>query len=548
MNLTTIPQFARNANRLREIVTVLSKYGLADWIGRLHLGFAKGWFRGGDGSRLAELTRETRIRLALSDLGPTFIKLGQLLSTRSDLIGPALAEELSRLQDNAPADAEEAVRATVEAELGEPIEQLFAEFEPQPLASASIAQVHRARLKDGTPVAVKVQHPAIQHKVRVDLDILVGLAGLAENYLPELAEYRPRTTAAEFQRVLLRELDFGREERNLRQFATHFHDDPTVRFPRSLAELSTSRVLTMEFLDGVKIADADGLRVLGLDREQLARRGAEIFLEMIFRDGYYHADPHPGNILVFADGTLGLLDCGMVGYLDEATREDIGEMLLAIANHDAQHVTSIIMRVASVPPGLDPAALSLDVVDFLSYHAAQPLDQVDLGAALTELTEIIRRHHLVLPMGIALLLKVLVMLEGTSRLLSPHFNLTELIQAYQHKLLWRHLSPRRRLRGMLRLYREWKHLGETLPRAIGTVLQQMQRGKVEVQLEHRHIEPALNRLVLGILINALILGSALLWSFQAPPLIWGVSLPGVSGCVLSVLLALRLLWTIRKHV
>lgn len=546
MNLTSLPQFARNANRVGEIVAILSKYGLADWIDRLHLGFARGLLKGGDGIRLAELTRETRIRLILSELGTTFVKFGQVLSTRPDLIGPLLARELTKLQDQAPADAPETIKNTIQAELGQPVEELFTEFNLTPLASASIAQVHRARLANGTAVAVKVQHAGIEAKVRPDLDILVGLAGLAEKYLPELEEYRPRATAVEFQRILLRELDFGREERNLQQFEANFVNDPTARFPRVYAELSTSRVLTMEFLEGAKLSDPSGIEALGLDRELLARRGAQIFLEMIFRDGFYHADPHPGNFVLLPGGEIGLLDCGMVGHLSPDLREDIEEMITAIVSRDAAHLTAILLRLTDAPPEVNRDVLTGDVNEFLSYHASRRLDQVDLGAALTELTELIHRHHLVLPTGIALLLKVLVMLEGTSRLLNPRFNLTEILQSYQSRILWRHFSPARRAQGLFRLYREWKHLGELLPRGVISLLQQFQRGKFDLHVEHRRLEPAVNRVVLGLLASSLFLGSTLLWSHEVAPVVAGVSVPGALGCTVAVAIGLRLLRAITK--
>jgi ubiquinone biosynthesis protein len=546
MKLTTLPHLARNANRVREILTVLSKYGLADWVSRLDLDFAKGLFKGRDGAGLAELTRETRIRLALNDLGTTFVKLGQLLSTRPDLIGPALAKELSKLQDNVPADSPGAVRATIERELGQPLCDLFTEFEEPPLASASIAQVHAARLKTGQLVVVKVQHNAIEARVRIDLDILVALAELAEKYLPEFGQYRPRATAAEFQRMVLRELDFGREERNLQQFAGNFANDTSVRFPAPYPELSTGRVLTMDRLDGVKIAEPERLQALGFNLEEVARRGAEVFLEMIFRDGFYHADPHPGNLVVLPGGVIGMLDCGMVGRIDDKTREEIEDMLLAIATGDAMHLTTILMRLGSVPPDVDQPRLRTDISEFLSYYSGRPLDQLDLGKALTELIEIVRNHRIVLPPGIALLLKVLVMLEGTSRLLNPHFNLTELMRPYQQKILWRRFSPTRHLQKFQRLYHEWEHLGEVLPRGVADLLQQVQRGNLSVHLEHQRLAPSVNRLVLGMLTSALFLGSALLWSTEVPPLLSGASVFGVLGCGVSLVLGLRLLWAIKK--
>lgn len=544
MKLTSLPQFARNANRVREIVTVLGRYGLADWISRTNLDFAKKLFSQRDGAGLAELTREARIRLALNELGTTFIKLGQLLSTRPDLIGSALSKELSALQDRVPADPAATARATIAAELAQPVEDLFAEFDDAPLASASIAQVHAARLKDGRPVVVKVQHAGIESRVRADLDIVVGLAELAETYVPELRPYRPRSTAAEFQRLMLRELDFGREERNLQQFAANFAKDVTVRFPVPAPELSTGRVLTMDLLEGTKLTELERLKAAGHNLDELARRGAAVFLDMIFRDGFYHADPHPGNVLVLPGGVIGLLDCGLVGRIDDGTREGIEEMLGALVTRDAAHLTSILGRLGSVPPEVDQVRLRCDAADFLAYYGSQPLDQLDLSGALTELLELIRRHHIILPPDIALLFKVLVMLEGTSRLLSPHFSLTELIVPYQQKLLWRQFSPARQLEKLRRLSRAWAVLGEEVPRDVTALLQQMQRGKLTVRLEPLKLETSANRLVVGMLASSLFLGSALLWSRHVPPLLGAVSLPGLLGCTLSLVLALRLLWII----
>jgi ubiquinone biosynthesis protein len=546
MKLSTLPQFARNANRLREILTILSKYGLADWVSRLDFDLVKGFFKAKDGQGLADLSHETRIRLVLTELGTTFIKFGQMLSTRADLVGPKLAQELSELQSSAPADPPHVVRVTVVAELGQPIDDLFATFDDTPLASASIGQVHRARLHSGDQVVVKVQHPGIEERIRTDLDILVGLAELAEAYMPELRRYRPRNTAAEFQRILLRELDFGREERNLSQFRTNFADNATVRFPRPNAELSTGRILTMEYLDGIRLTEPQRLRDLGYDLEDIARRGAELFLDMIFRDGFYHADPHPGNFLVLPGGIIGMLDCGMVGRVDETMREQIEDMLLSVANRDPIQLTTIITRIGSVPPGLDQASLCNDVTELVSYHASRPVEQLNLGQALNDITEIVRRYQIVLPTGIALLIKVLVMLEGTSKLLSPRFSLTELIKAYQKKMIWRRLSPHRHIQKIRRLIQEWQYFGEVLPRTLVDVLQQVQTGRFDVHLEHKRLEPSVNRLVFGMLTSSLYVGSALILQAELPPTIAGVSVVGALGCAFSIVLAIRLLWAIRK--
>jgi ubiquinone biosynthesis protein len=551
MRISTIPQLYRNVNRWGEILSVLSKYGLANWVARFDWDFAKRFFKDADGELLARHRPEARIRLALTELGPTFVKLGQILSTRADLVGVELATELQQLQTAVRPDPPDAVRTTIESELGRNIEAIFAEFSEQPIASASIGQVHSARLRSGQEVVVKVQHAGIIDKVRVDLDILVGLSQLAET-VPELAPYRPRAIVAEFQRTLRRELDFSREMRNMQQFAHDFADDPTVCIPRAFPELCTSRVLTMEHLVGIRLLERERLLTAGYNLEEVARRGADLYLKMIFVHGYYHADPHPGNIVVLPGNVIGLLDFGMIGRIDEPLRENIEEMLSALIEHDAMHLTSIITRIGMTPPQLDQAALSVDLADFVAHYANQRLGDFDLGGALNEMMEIIRRYQIMLPERVAMLVKVFVMLEGTSRLLSPSFSLMEVMQPYQKQLVWRRLSPVRHARKLRRLYSEMEHLVEVLPRGLVDILQQVQTGKFDVHLDHRGLEPSVNRLVLGMLASALFLGSSLLLSFQVPPLIpWKevfgeLSLLGVAGSTMSILLGLRLWRAIHK--
>jgi ubiquinone biosynthesis protein len=487
-----------------------------------------------------------RIRLVLTELGTTFIKLGQVLSTRADLVGKALADELAKLRDDVAADPPDVVQKTVEKELGKPLMELFAQFDMKPVASASIGQVHAARLPGGQAVVVKVQHPDIEGRVRTDLDILHGLADLAERTLSELRPYQPKAVTAEFQRVLLKELDLEREQRHIRHFADSFADDPTVRFPATYPEHSTGRVLTMEQLEGVKLTDAAELRERGFDPEEIARRGATIFLEMIFRDGFYHADPHPGNFLILKSGQIGILDCGMVGRVDEALHEDIQDMLLAIANRDPAELTAMLMQVCQVPAELDRSGLNAEVADYLADYGGQAVGHFDLGGALTELTGIIRRYHLVLPSRVALLIRVFVVLEGTGQLLSPKFNLVELIQTYYRSIAWRRFSPAKRLKKLRRQFREWEHLGELLPRTVSDILRQAQGGKFSVHVEHNRFESAINRLVFGMVSSALFVGSSLLWSRQVPPLIGDVSVLGALGCLISLGLGLRLLWAINK--
>jgi ubiquinone biosynthesis protein len=487
-------------------------------------------------------------------LGPTFIKLGQLMSTRPDLVGVQLAEELKQLQADVPADPPDLVCALIEEELGQPVAELFAEFCDTPIASASIGQVHAARLASGEDVVVKVQHAGIEETVREDLDVLTGLALLAER-VPELATYRPTATVAEMGRVLRRELDFGREERNLQQFCARYKDDPTVRIPQPFTEYCTARVLTMERVDGIKLREKVRLMAEGFDLEEVARRGARLYLNMIFEYGFYHADPHPGNLVLLPGNCIGLLDFGMVGRIEERLREDIEEMLLAITSHDVSLLTSVIVRMGETPADLDERALAVDVADFLGDYASQSLEQLNLGNALRDMTQIIHRYKIKLPAQVAMLLKTLITLEGTGKLLSPNFSLIELLQPLHRRMLFRRLSPQRQWRKFMRFYIEAERLAEILPRRLTEILEQIQAGKFDVHLYHRALEPSVNRLVLGLLTSALFLGSSWMLSNKVPPVLFPdntylgfhqISILGFSGCAMSILLGLRLLRAIGK--
>ena len=301
----------------------------------------------------------------------------------------------------------------------------------------------------------------------------------------------------------------------------------------------------MEWLDGAKLSDPSVKQIPDIDLSRVARHGAEMYLDMIFQHGFYHGDPHPGNLIVLPSGAIGLLDFGMVARLDDSLREDIEDMLIAIVTQDAQRLTTLVMRLGAVPPGLDEAALGSDLTEFVVHYANQPVDAFDLGGALTEMIEIIQRYHIALPSSLAMLIKVLVMLEGTARLLAPNFSLMELIQPYQKTMLRRRLSPARQMRKMHRIYSEVEQLAEILPRRLRDILQQVDSGKFDVHLDHRGLEPSVNRLVLGMMTSALFLGSSLLIS-QDVWLFRGVSVPGTLGVLLSAFLGWRLLRAISK--
>lgn len=544
MRISAIPQIYRNVNRWGEILSTLSKYGLADWLSRFEFALGKSWLKNRNGQVLANESRETRIRLAMEELGPTFIKLGQIMSTRPDVVGRELADELQQLQASVVADDSEVVISTIEAELGQPIGAIFAEFTHEPIASASIGQVHRAKLPTGEEVAVKVQHHGIHQIVHVDLDILSGLAQLAAK-LPELQPYRPQAIVAEFQRALRRELDFTRERRHLEQFEQSFADDERVKIPKVDSQLCSERVLVMQWLEGIPLTSPQHIDKTSIDLPTVTRNGAEIYLEMIFHLGLYHADPHPGNLLVMASGAIGLLDFGMVARIEESLREDFEDMLLAIVEQDATRLTAIITRVGSIPAGLDETSLQLDLSDYVAHYAYQSVDQFELSAALTEMFDLMRRYEIVLPSAMALLLKVLVMLEGTAQKLQPEFSLMEVLEPFRKTIVAQRLSPTRQFRKARLLAYEMQQLAEVVPRRLRDILQQVQSGRFDVHLDHRGLEPSVNRLVLGLLTSALFIGSVTLVTNQVWPL-REVSVPGTLGMVLSAALGLRLLRAISK--
>lgn len=499
-----------------------------------------------DGRLISEYTVEERIRMALSDLGTTFIKLGQMLSTRSDVISPDLARELSKLQQDAPADPPDVIRNILEAELGKPVEEIFSTFNSQAIASASIGQVHSATLHDGTDVVVKVQHPGIEETVAQDLELMMILADLAEKHSAELRLYQPKEILTQFRRTLMQEMDFNRELRNMNRFIHNFEDDPTLHIPRPYPELSTRRVLTMERLKGFSLADTARLRQAHIDTKALAQKGANIYLDMIFRDGFYHADPHPGNIFALPGERIGLLDYGMVGYIDVQTRETFEDLMQALLAGDSEQVTEYVLQMCLVPPDLDRRALNADLSELITEYIGQAIKDLDMGAIFNKATDIIRSHHIIIPSRIYLLVKVLAQLEGTSRLLDADFGLLETLRPYYAKIVSRRYAPQRLWRRAYRSYRKWQRLVDMLPGEVSQLLELARKGQFEIQLEHNGLDVPINRTVYGIITAALFLGSTSLWSNNIPPLLFGVSVFGAAGSFLALALGVRLLFAIKR--
>lgn len=552
--LPSIPQLYRNVRRWTEILSVLSKYGLADWLSHVNIDIVRNSLKNAEGDVLAKLTQPERIRLALTELGPTFIKLGQLISTRPDIAGVELAEELTQLQADVPADTFEQVKKTIESELGRTLPELFLHFDEKPIASASIGQVHRATMKDGREVVVKVRHSDIEKRIETDLDILSGLAMIADK-LDDLKPYQPRALVTEMTRTMRRELDFQRELRNLLQFGVILESEKGIVIPEPVPSHSTKGVLTMSELQGIKLATCAKQDGDDVDMSQIALQGADAYLKMIFEHGFYHADPHPGNMLLVDRDKLGLLDFGMVGRISEQLREDIEAMLVAIVNRDVKLLTNLTKRVGSCPIDLDHSQLSIDIEDFVGQYSTQKLSEFDMSSALSDFVTLVRKYHITLPSEVGLLIKVLVTLEGTGRLMNPTFNLMEIMQPFHRRMVLKRLSPQRQIKKMHRFYLQLERLADSLPGTLTNILDQVQTGRFDVHLDHRKLGPTVNRLVLGMMTSALFLGSALMLSTSVPPVLFpgdgwlgikNLSLLGLFGCLVSIVMGFRLIWAIRK--
>ncbi len=551
-SLPSIPHLYRNVKRWTEIVSVLSKYGLADWLSHVNINMIRNSIRNSDGEILAKLTQPQRIRMALTELGPTFIKLGQLISTRPDIAGVEIATELTQLQADVPADTFDQIKATIELELGRPLTELFGFFDPEPIASASIGQVHRAALASGEQVVVKVRHFEIESTIETDLDILAGLAMIADK-LNDLKPYQPRALIAEMTRTMRRELDFQRELRNLVQFRAMLNSESSLVIPQPVPSHSSSGVLTMTELTGTKLAHCKSIP--DADRNKIALLGAKIYLKMIFEHGFYHADPHPGNLVLMAENKLGLLDFGMVGRISEQLREDIESMLVSMVNRDVGMLVALTKRIGACPVDLDHLRLSSDIEDFVGQYATQVLADFDMSNALGDFISLVRRYHITLPAEAALLIKVLVTLEGTGRLLNPSFSLMEIMRPYHRRLILRRMSPRRQLKRMYRMYYQMERLAESLPGTMTNILDQVQSGKFDIHLVHRKLGPTANRLVMGMITSALFLGSSWMLSAKVPPVLFPgdgwmgikeLSMLGLSGILVSIVMGLRLTWAIRS--
>lgn len=440
------------------------------------------------------LSRPESLRMALEELGPTFIKVGQALSTRGDLLPQDFQAELAKLQDSTTPISPEIIEQTIRDELGASTAEVFATFDHRPLATASIGQVHAATLHDGTELVVKVRRPGVAEQVEEDLDILLSLAARAKKRSKQAEYYDFAGLARDFSEALRAELDYTKEARNAQQFAVNFAGDGTVHIPTVHLELSTARVLTLERIDGVKITDLARLESLNLDRTFVAEQLANAVAKMVLEDGYYHGDPHPGNFFVETNGRIGIVDFGRVGRLEEDQRSGLSRLLLALLRKDADRLTNALLTLSGSTVPVDHGPLRRDLTVLLSRYAGRTIQEIPIRTAITEVMEIARRHQLVVPSDLALLFAVLVMDEGITERLDPGFRFEQALRPYMDRRLRATFSPASMAHRAERLGLELAEVATELPGRLYRLLEVVGEGQFEVRLRPDELQPIVRRM------------------------------------------------------
>jgi ubiquinone biosynthesis protein len=434
-----------------------------------------------------------RLRLALEELGPMFIKLGQVLSTRADLLGPEFRLELAKLQDDTPHVPSEIVRESVRTELGGEPESVFAAFDSEPLAAASIGQAHAATMPDGTEVVVKIRRPGAMEQVELDLEILMNWAAHASRRSKQLAAYDVVGITEEFAQTLRAELDYLREGRNAERFAANFADDPGVQIPRVFWEFTTSRMITLERMRGINITDLAALDEAGIDRHDLAKRGADVIAKMVFQDRFFHADPHPGNFFIRPDGGIGLIDFGMVGTLDAQLGDQLGKLMVALVRGNPDKLAAALLGLGVASSRVDRERLRDDLAELLARYSNRDPGKLNFGVVSGEILEIVRRHHLKPPPDLVLLLKTFVMNEGMAEQLDPEFRLVDELSPYVYRHLTPELSPAALARRAGQAGVDLAELAVDFPEQLHRILELAASGGFEVHLRAAELEPLVSR-------------------------------------------------------
>lgn len=543
--------------RLRHIAGVLLKYGYDDLAQHLPLPRAARLPFKRVRQQQADMqlfTQPERLRRACEELGPTFVKFGQLAAARTRILPPEFTDELSKLQDQvAPVPFDE-ILTVLETELKRPLGEIFVRVEETPLGSASIAQVHRATLRTGELVVIKVQRPGIQKTVAEDLAILRYLASLAETHLPEWRLHQPVALVDELARSLEKEMDFTCEASHLERFTWQFRDEPSIYLPTLYLEFTTQHVLVMECVNGIKASRFEELEAAGFDRRVLSARIADLVMKQIFAHGFFHADPHPGNLQIMPDQRICFLDFGMMGFLDQRTRETFVDFVWGIARRSETSVAHALIKLTE--PETEPAhgPFETDVAEFMHQHFYHAAGEIRFGNVVSQLVRLANKHRLHLPPDLVVMLRALSLTEELVRQLDPQHDLISQAKPFMQRTRMNRMRPRRVLLNALEFAQELGDAARDLPSELHRIISQIKSGRARVNFHHEGLEPAsqalersTNRLSFAVVVAALIIGSSLIIHSNVPPMWGGVSLVGLGGFLLAGLMGFWLLISILRH-
>jgi len=559
MPLSSLNQTYKNIRRFQTILNVLFKNGFGHLIERLRLQHLITVGRRVFGLKKYPEFKEDRIsmpiriRMVFEELGPTFIKLGQLLSLRTDLIPREFAAEFRKLQDRVPPVPFDEIKEIIEAELKAPLASVFSYVEPIPSGAASIAQVHEAILPDGQRVMVKVQRPKIAEIIDTDISILFHLAYLIDRYIPESKVYSPLDIVEEFSRSIKREIDFTIEAGNTQRFHNNFAKDRHVVIPRVYWDLTTKKVLVLQRLNGIRIDQIEIMKERGWNTARIALLGNKVFLKQILEYGFFHGDPHPGNILLLAEDVLALIDFGIVGRLDNETRESCSGIFFALLNKDYDKLIQEYTKIGFTSPDTNIRHFRQDFTEFLENYLDRPLKFLHIGEIFTHTTEISLRHHIRLPKDLTLLIKTLVFIESIGTELDPDISLLAISRPYAKRLLTRRLHPRRLLNDVKSGLIDISDLIRPLPRQMRTLVQKLIDGKLEIEFVHlglenliHEIDRSSNRIAFGLIISSLIIGSSIVMHTQIGPAFLGLPLMGIIGYLFAGIMGIWLVISILR--
>ena len=553
-----LKQKYRNIKRAKKIITILAKYGLGYFLdlpaAERYLNLGRKFFvKKAEKEKTQRLTLPQRARLACEELGPTFVKLGQILSTRPDLIPTELAQEFSKLQDDVAPFTFLKTEERFKKEFGRPISELFAEFDEQPAAAASLSQVYKAKLVSGETVAVKIQRPNIKKTMEEDIAILLDLAKFAEKRFIYGRIYQPVEIVKEFARTVRKELDFINEGRNIDKFRANFKDIETVRIPKVYWDLTADKILTMEYIDGIKISDTVKLKKSQFDKKIIATRGADMILKQIFADGFFHGDPHPGNIFVLKNNVIALLDFGMVGRISEDRMGSMADMIIAAIKIDADKIVEALMDMDIVGWEADLPKLKIEIKDFIGKYYGAPLKELEMGKIIEEILEVMIAHKIKIPSDLALLAKALITIEGIGRELDPDFDMVSHTKPFAKRLLKKKYSPVNLWKRGSAAARELFNFLEILPKEFSWMIKSLRAGELNVSFQHKGLEKlvleidrASNRLSFSMIIGALIIGSSFVIQANIGPFIFNYPAIGIIGYLLASFLGLVLIISILR--